>query len=139
MSFIVTYTSEYVQQLGWRFPLQETSVKHTAIRVILIWELAVGNSCWRATLLKKLSFSLRISPVNVTNLVTFTGEMLNRKLHFLCSVSSFHNKLNMNGRNSVFAEYFKDIIQLVSHQQNDHDILERSRSWIGVLLGQFWI
>ena len=40
---------------------------------------------------KKSSFSLRISPVNVTksagksDLVTFTGEILNGKLHFLCS------------------------------------------------------
>ena len=41
---------------------------------------------------KKWSFPLRISPVNMTKstgncgLVTFTEEILDRKLHFLCSV-----------------------------------------------------
>ena len=39
---------------------------------------------------KKWSFSLRISPVNVTkcsaDLVTFTEEILSEKLHFLCSI-----------------------------------------------------
>ena len=34
-------------------------------------------------------FSLRISSVSVTNLVTFTEEILNGKLHFLCSVYCF--------------------------------------------------
>ena len=34
---------------------------------------------------KKRSFPLKISSVNVTKLVTFTDEMLNRKLYFLCS------------------------------------------------------
>ena len=40
------------------------------------------------TLCKKWSFPLRISPVNVSkfaDLDTFTGEILNGKLHFLCS------------------------------------------------------
>ena len=40
------------------------------------------------TLHKKWSFPLRISPVNVSkfaDLDTFTGEILNGKLHFLCS------------------------------------------------------
>ena len=36
---------------------------------------------------KKRSFPLRISSVNATaGLVTFTEEILNGKLHFLCSV-----------------------------------------------------
>ena len=45
------------------------------------------------TLHKKLSFPLRISSVNVTksagtvDLVTLSEEILNRKLHFLCSVN----------------------------------------------------
>ena len=45
------------------------------------------------TLHKKWSFPLRICLLNVTNLqktanlVTFTEEILNGKLHFLCSVS----------------------------------------------------
>ena len=42
---------------------------------------------------KKWSFLLRISSVNVTrsaNLVTFTEEIFNGKLYFLCSVSSIY-------------------------------------------------
>ena len=43
------------------------------------------------TLLKKCSVLLRISSVNVTksavDLVTFTEEILNGKLHLLCSVT----------------------------------------------------
>ena len=34
---------------------------------------------------RKWSFPLRFSSVNVTDLVTLTGENLNGKLHFLCS------------------------------------------------------
>ena len=34
---------------------------------------------------KKWSFSLRISSANVADLITFTEEILNGKLHFLCS------------------------------------------------------
>ena len=47
----------------------------------------------RITLHKNWSFPLRILPVNVTKspancgLVTFTGDILNGKLNFLCSVS----------------------------------------------------
>ena len=42
---------------------------------------------------QKRSLPLRISLVNVTesDLVTFTEEILNVKLHFLCSVSSVNN------------------------------------------------
>ena len=39
---------------------------------------------WQLTLHKKWSFPLRISSVN---LVTFTEEILDGKLHFLCSVN----------------------------------------------------
>ena len=37
------------------------------------------------TLHKEWSFPLRISSVNATNLILFTEEFRNRKLHFLCS------------------------------------------------------
>ena len=37
------------------------------------------------TLHKKCSFLLKVSSVNVTNLVTFTEETINGKFHFLCS------------------------------------------------------
>ena len=43
---------------------------------------------------QKISFPLRIAPVNVTksvDLVTFIEEILNGKLHFLCSVYIIHN------------------------------------------------
>ena len=46
--------------------------------------------CILLTLHKKRSFPLRISPVNAiksADLVTFTGEILNGKRHFLCSVN----------------------------------------------------
>ena len=52
---------------------------------------------------KKLSFPLRTSSVNVTksegtvDLVTFTEEMLNRKVHFLCSV----NLLDLNSKPGI--------------------------------------
>ena len=32
-----------------------------------------------------MKFSIRISSVNVTDLVTFTDKILNGKLHFLCN------------------------------------------------------
>ena len=51
------------------------------------------------TLDKKWSFLLRISSVNVTksDLVTFIVEILNRKLHFLCSVISMILYLRLTG------------------------------------------
>ena len=58
---------------------------------------------------KNWSFSLRISPVTVTkyaetaDLVTFTGEIFNGKLHFLCSERLF--------RLSAGVEFFQDSIQ----------------------------
>ena len=49
---------------------------------------AHSNEVKKNELLRKRSFPLRISSVNVTpaDLVTFTEEILNGKLHFLCSV-----------------------------------------------------
>ena len=62
------------------------------------------------TLHKKWSFPLRISSVNVTksaqktaDLVTFTGEILNGKLHFLCSVTWTRFKLCIG---TVWTIYF---------------------------------
>ena len=45
-----------------------------------------SNQSYNPHCTKKWSFPLRISSVNVTSdLVTFTEEILNGKLHFLCS------------------------------------------------------
>ena len=69
---------------------------------ILLWGYSnfqcindLHTTIWQQTLHKKWSFLLRISLVNVTKsaencgLVTFTEEILNGKLHFLCSERTF--------------------------------------------------
>ena len=68
------------------------SSKYLAILIVL----KSAKRQIRSTALKKWSFQLKISSVNVTepqfpaDLVTFTEETLNGKLHFLCSgVTSF--------------------------------------------------
>ena len=52
--------------------------------------ISIFDFCRYLSLIRKWSFPLGISSVNVTksaaDLVTFTREILNRKLHFLCSV-----------------------------------------------------
>ena len=59
--------------------------------MILVSDL---QNCAFKTLHKNLSFTLKISPANVTNpqlstdLVTFTEEILNGKLHFSSSETS---------------------------------------------------
>ena len=70
----------------WRV---EKNLRQYCIGAILM-ELSKPFYC--ISLRKKWSFPLRISSVNVTksataNLVTFTEEILNGKLHFLCRVS----------------------------------------------------
>ena len=62
---------------------------------------------------KNESFPLRIYSVNVTKsarncgLVTFTEEILNGKLHFLCSEDSNHVSRNFHFRLKCFCLYTK--------------------------------
>ena len=51
---------------------------------------------------KKLSFSLRIFSVNVYFLETFSEEILNGKLHFLCSESSNSNNFKYGYMGAAF-------------------------------------
>ena len=57
---------------------------------------------------QKWSFPLRISSVN--NLVTFTVEILNGKLHFLCRVVSARNILTLSTL-LYFAEFHRILIK----------------------------
>ena len=55
----------------------------------------LSNSCFKRNAIVKKCFPLRISSVNVTKsfpayLITFTKEILNGKLHFLCSTRSWY-------------------------------------------------
>ena len=73
-----------------------------AKRCTFMWRIETKcssfSSSWNVdvSVHKKWNFPLRISPVNLTNLpetadlVTFTGEILNRKLHFLRTVLSWY-------------------------------------------------
>ena len=83
----------------------------------LIWALFALHKKW--------SFPLRISSVNVpstqfpADLVTFTEEMFNGKLHFLCSVSSNSLKVSvlcdMNSQKSFYYSFiWKELLENVS-------------------------
>ena len=64
-------------------------------------QFCVGQYQIQQALQKKVSFSLRISSVNVTKsavnygLVTCAEKIRNRKLHFLCSEANHQNKIQL--------------------------------------------
>ena len=76
------------------------------------------------SLYKKQSFPLRISSANVTksaascDLVTFSVDILNRKLHFLCSVNwsfeHFSYQRMENGNISGNILFFKSKIKVIA-------------------------
>ena len=58
-------------------------------------DYGIVKGVWSLYTPQKWSFSLRISSLNKLpgDLVTFTEEILNRKLHYLCSDRGFQDEL----------------------------------------------
>ena len=76
----------------------------------VVWICPIKKVFWKLSLHIKWSFPLRISSVNViksADLVTFTEEILNGKLHFSCSVCK--NLKKTSTMRSFFSEMKVDI------------------------------
>ena len=97
-----------------------SSIKYTQIHkfamdpFLFIWKLSHKLHC-----IRKWNFPLRVSLVNVTKsagncgLITFTGEILNGKFHFLCSATcSFQKEQNLRSLPKL-SGYLKEILETI--------------------------
>ena len=111
-------------------------IMHSAFSNFRVQISSKRNSSQFSTLHKKWSFPLRISSVNVTNqqfpadLVTFSEEMLNGKLHILSNATKESNALPVSSVNL----FIKDLLGL---QHISHFLLRKFIKTASVLDGTF--
>ena len=82
---VTQYVNYYVLRKLLRNRLIQSYVNTSETIEVEISINHVKISILKAITARKMKFPLRISSVNVADLVTFTEEILNGKLHFLCS------------------------------------------------------
>ena len=85
---------------------------------------------------KKWSFPLRISSVTA-ELVTFTEEILNGKLHFLCSVSSEYSPEVHSESSQMFKR--KSFVEIINRWKPLNIFTKRFRCLTGFWIFPWWL